>query len=101
MTKWKQINIIDGHKQRMTLKKLKGTALPPLDSAYNKVMWWFFAFPNAEESLSDLVRKLRVSKTTINRVVNMLTKQQLLKKRTFGKIWRIDSYLIFLRSQNR
>lgn len=55
-----------------------------------KTIYWFFAYPAREMSLSDLSVQIGISKTTANRVVNLLEKEKFLKKEVLGKIWRIS-----------
>lgn len=60
-----------------------------LNEAYSKVLLWFFSYPNKEMSLNDLSEELKISKTTANKVVTKLVKEEFLKKEVLGKIWRI------------
>lgn len=60
-----------------------------INEAYNKVLLWFFSYPNKEMSLNDLSEELRISKTTANKVVTKLTKENFLKREVLGRIWRI------------
>lgn len=71
-------------------KKLKKIGLIGLNEAYNKVLFWFFSFPNKEMSLNDLSEELEIAKTTANRVVNRLVEEGFLKKEVLGRIWRIS-----------
>jgi predicted DNA-binding transcriptional regulator len=72
------------------VKKLRKKELTELNEAYNKVLIWFFSFPDREMSLSDLSEALRISKTTTNRVVNQLVKEGFLNIEVLGRIWRIS-----------
>lgn len=72
------------------IKKLGKNELVELNEAYNKVMNWFFSFPDKEMSLTDLSSELVVSKKTANRVVNQLIKEGFLVKEVLGRIWRIS-----------
>lgn len=58
--------------------------------AYQKVVNWFFAYPGIEMSLNDLSIKLKISKSTANRVINLLVEEGFLKKQVIGNIWRIS-----------
>ena len=58
--------------------------------AFWKTLFFFFAFPTKEVSLNDLVEEVEISKTTANRVINVLEKEGFLKKEVLGKIWRIS-----------
>jgi predicted nucleotidyltransferase len=69
-----------------TLRKLDFREL----NAYDKVLNWFFSFPNKEMSLNGLSEKLQISKATANRIVHQLAKEEFLKIEVLGKIWRIS-----------
>lgn len=72
------------------IKKESGINIINEAGAKLKVLYWFFAFPNRETSLSDLAKETRISKTTANKVVRQLTNEGFLKKEVLGKIWRIS-----------
>lgn len=69
--------------------KLKNTKLIELNEAYQKVLYWFFSFPEAETGLNDLSSDLKISKTTAKKVINALEKEGFLVKKIYGKTWRI------------
>jgi len=69
--------------------------------AYQKVMNWFFAYPNTEMSLNDLSQELKISKTTANRIIRVLVEDDFLKKQVIGKIWRISCNLNHLYNLTR
>src|SRR3989338_11081409 len=71
------------------IRKLKKTEAE-LNEAYQKVLIWFFSFPEKEMSLNDLSEALKISKTTANRVVKRLENEGFLSKEVLGKIWRIS-----------
>lgn len=56
----------------------------------NKIMQWFFAFPEQEFTLTELVRNLNISKTTANKEVKRLEKEGFLKIEVLGNLWRIS-----------
>ena len=60
------------------------------NETYLKVQTWFFSYPNSEISLSDLSKRVRISKTTANKVVLHLEKEGFLKKAVLGKMWWIS-----------
>ena len=60
-----------------------------LGEAYNKVLNWFFDFPDREMSLNDLSDQLEISKTTANRIVSQLKDENFLNVEILGKVWRI------------
>jgi|SRR3989344_400073 len=60
------------------------------NEAYQKVLLWFFSYPNKEISLNDLSQTLKISKTTANRITTELTKIDFLNIEVLGRIWRIS-----------
>ena len=70
-------------------KKLKKPVIE-LNEAYQKVLSWFFSYPNKEISLNDLSQTLKISKTTANRIATQLTKTGFLNIEVLGRIWRIS-----------
>ncbi|MBU1203917.1 MAG: winged helix-turn-helix transcriptional regulator [Nanoarchaeota archaeon] len=60
---------------------------------YNKVLNWFFSFPNRELSLSELAKGLGISKKTANRIVGQLVKEGFLNKVVIGRAWRLSCNL--------
>ena len=71
------------------LKKLKKIGLMELNEAYQKVLFWFFSFPDIETGLNDLSSDLKISKTTAKRIINELVKEGFLNKKVYGKTWSI------------
>lgn len=71
-------------------EKLGKIDIPRLNEAYQKVLLWFFNFPNDELSLSDLASNLAISKSTANKVITRLISEGFLKKKVFGKAWSIS-----------
>lgn len=71
------------------LTKLKKVNLIKLNEAYQKVLLWFFSFPNDETTLNSLSEKLRISKTTANNIVIRFLKEGFLISKTIGKAWEI------------
>ena len=59
--------------------------------AYEKMINWFFSYPNKEMSLSDLSEVLKISKTTANSMIErLIIENDFLKKEVLGRIWRIS-----------
>jgi len=58
--------------------------------AYQKILFWFFSYPNKEFSLSDIAKELNISKNTASYITNELCKEEFLKIQTIGRIWRIS-----------
>jgi|SRR3989344_4613624 len=56
-----------------------------------KVLHWFFCFPNDEKGLTELAKELKISKTTANKTVSKLVKKELLKKQVISNLWRIKA----------
>ena len=71
------------------VEKLKKTELMELNEAYQKVLYWFFSFPNLETGLNDLASDLKISKTTAKKIINALFEEEFLNKKVYGKTWRI------------
>ncbi len=69
---------------------LKKTRIYELNEAYQKVLQWFFSFPESEIGLSDLSEALKISKTTANRIVTQLSEEGFLGIKVMGRIWRIS-----------
>jgi len=59
-------------------------------TAYLKVLHWFFAFPGREIGLNDLSAELSISKTTARAIVLGLVREGFLQRETIGKVWRIS-----------
>lgn len=76
-------------KKKPTL--LKKIELMKLNEAYQKVLYWFFSFPNSETGLNDLSSDLKISKTTAKTVVEQLVEEGFLTKKVYGKAWRITT----------
>ena len=70
--------------------KIENTNLLETNEAYQKILYWFFSFPNKEIGLSELAKELKISKTTANKKINRLVKEGFLKKEIIGKSWRLS-----------
>src|SRR3989338_6230755 len=70
--------------------KLEKSQLLDINDPYRKVMHWFFAHPTREASLNEIVKQVKISKTTANRVISRLKKEEFLNIKTLGKICRIS-----------
>lgn len=66
-------------------KKLTSIKLMELDEAYDKVLYWFFSFPNIEIGLNDISSKLKIRKTTAKRIMESLIIEGFLNKKIYGK----------------
>lgn len=75
--------------QSEMVEKLKKLDLMELNEAYQRVLYWFFSFPNLETGLNDLSSDLKIAKTTAKRVVTDLVGEGFLNKKVYGKSWRI------------
>jgi len=71
------------------VKKLNKIELMELNEAYQKVLYWFFSFPDIETGLNNLASDLNISKTTAKKIINNLVKEGFLNKKIYGKTWRI------------
>lgn len=58
-----------------------------------KVLYWFFAYPKKEISLSDLAKNTGISKSNANKIVLGLVEEGFLEKEILGKVWRISCNL--------
>ncbi|MCF7866954.1 nucleotidyltransferase domain-containing protein [Candidatus Woesearchaeota archaeon] len=74
-------------------KKLQNIELLELNEAYQKVLYYFFSFPNIETSLNDLSKELQISKTTAKKIVSLMEEDEFLIKKIYGKAWRITCNL--------
>lgn len=72
------------------IKKEEKIKLLEESEAILKVLYWFFAYPNKELSLSDLSKNVEISKTNANKIVTQLIEENFLKKEILGKTWRIS-----------
>ncbi len=70
---------------------ISGVDLDRLERAYNKILEWFFAFPEKEVSLNDVAEQLQIAKTTANLVITQLVKDGFLTVSILGKLWRIKA----------
>lgn len=68
---------------------LKKVEMMNLNEAYQKVLCWFFSFPDIETGLNDLSSGLKISKTTAKRIISVLIEEGFLQKKVYGKTWRI------------
>ena len=75
------------------IDNLKNVEIWSLTPARDKAICWFFAYPHSELSLTDLAKKLKISKTNANRVILELVEKGFLKLQVLGKIWRISCNL--------
>lgn len=74
----------------MAAKKLKKTEFIELNEAYQKMLHWFFSYPNRQIGLNDLSAELQISKTTAKRIVLQLVHEGFLKREILGRLWRIS-----------
>lgn len=75
------------------VEKLKKIKLIELNEAYQKMLYWFFSFPNMETGLNDLAHDLKIAKTTAKKIINKLVEAGFLNKKVYGKTWRITCNL--------
>lgn len=73
------------------MKKLKSISLSELKESYEKVLYWFFSFPQREIGLNDISVEVGISKTNAKIIINQLVDEGFLKKQEVGKAWRISS----------
>jgi predicted nucleotidyltransferase len=70
--------------------KIEKNNLINLNEAYYKILYWFFSYPTKEFSLNELVNAVKLSKTTVNKVVIKLSKEGFLNIKHIGNYWRIS-----------
>lgn len=58
---------------------------------YQKVMQLFFSFPEKEFGLNEIVKKSNISKTTANKVITKLIKENFIKRKIIGKNWLLSN----------
>lgn len=85
----------------MSIKKLKSVDYLGLKEAYDKVMLWFFSFPQREIGLSNLAAELEISKTNAKLIVNQMVQDGFLNKQEIGKAWRISCNINHLYNYSR
>jgi hypothetical protein len=64
--------------------------LPVFNEAYQRILLWFFAFPNRAVSLTDLCVQTKTSKTAGKAVVSRLEKDGFVTKKVVGKAWELS-----------
>ena len=62
-----------------------------IKTPYQKVMQLFFSFPEREFGLNEIVKKLRISKITANKMVNQLIKEKFIFRKIIGKNWILSN----------
>lgn len=70
-------------------KNLSKVEIIELNEAHQKVLYWFFSFPDTSTGLNDLSSALQISKTTAKKIVLELEKSEFLNKKVYGKTWII------------
>ena len=60
-----------------------------VESAYNKALMLYFDFPTLDFTLNNLIKPLKISKTTANLTISRLVKEKFLELKIIGKMWRI------------
>ena len=88
-----KVYIVTNVTMAIMIKKLQKVDIIKLNEAYQKVLYWFFSFPNMETGLNDLSSELKIAKTTAKSVVNLLVDEGFLIKKIYGKAWRITCNL--------
>ena len=73
------------------VNKLKSISLSELKESYEKVLFWFFSFPQREIGLNDISTEVGISKTNAKIIINQLVAEGFLNKQEIGKAWRISS----------
>lgn len=76
-------------KKKETHKKLENVRLMELNEAYQKVLYWFFSFPDTSIGLNELSATIQISKTTAKKIINDLEKDAFIDKKIYGNTWII------------
>ena len=71
------------------MENLKNVELIETNEPYNKILYWFFSFPDSNIGLNELCKDVKISKSNANKIVNRLEKEGFLIKEVVGKAWRI------------
>jgi len=58
-------------------------------SVYDKVLKWFFAFPDGSFSVSDIARGITASKAQTSRAIRRLQEEKFLNIKDFGNVWQV------------
>jgi len=69
--------------------KLKKVDQLELNQGFLSILYWFFAYPEVKITLTELSKKLGISKKTASRIVTDLAKENFLIVEPIGKSWRI------------
>ena len=83
------------------MKKLKKILPKKIDEAYEKILIWFFSYPDSEMTLSDIAKETKISKTTANRSVIQLRDEGFLTVKEVGKSWLITSNVHHIYNKTR
>jgi predicted nucleotidyltransferase len=62
--------------------------------AKNKILRWFFAYPESEFSLNDVAFATKISKTSARTAVEELLEEKILTRTIIGKLWRLRANII-------
>ena len=60
-------------------------------TAYHKVLSWFFAYPTKEFTLNEISRAVGVAKTSASTAVKLLHNEDVLILEKLGNLWRIKA----------
>jgi predicted nucleotidyltransferase len=63
------------------------------NEAYRKVLYWFFAFPSLKMGLNEIVKKIKISKSTANKIVKKFEKEGFLIIDEIGRSWQVSNNL--------
>lgn len=58
--------------------------------AAQKILHYFFSFPLPEITLNQLVSKLQISKSSANKTIHLLLKEQFLQRKIVGRTWLVS-----------
>lgn len=69
--------------------QLKGHEQSTHERAYDKTLAWFYAYPDTDFTLNELMRDVGMAKTTAKTIVLGLEKIGFLTRQLLGKVWRL------------
>ena len=70
--------------------KLQGLPARTNTQAYDKVLHWFFSYPEKKFTLTQLCENLDVAKTTMNKIIRLFEKENFLRKEVIGRSWQVS-----------
>lgn len=76
---------------KQNIKKIRTQLPSEINTAEERAIFWFFAYPDKEFTFNEICKATNTSKTTAHFVVEALLKKELITKTVLGKLWRIKA----------